>query len=317
MAAFVFGLAKAELCANANAGRVDDRLPLTESVNPSSRGLDTLGTEELLHRINDEDRRAAWAVEREIDVLATAVDQIVARLRDGGTLHYFGAGTSGRIGMLDAAEMEPTFSAGDLVMAHIAGGADALVHAVEQAEDDAESGRRDAQVLERHDAAILISASGGAAYVIGALEEARGRDALTIALTNSPDTRLAQAADIAVVLRTGPEVIAGSTRMKAAAAQKMALAMLSTAVMVRLGKVFDNLMVDVRAGNRKLRERAVRVTQVVTGAPLQAVVGALEGCGYRPKVAIVMIRRACDTAEAQKLLDRERGDLRAALAEPL
>ena len=295
---------------------MDDRLPLTESVNPSSRDLDTLGTEDLLHRINDEDRRAAWAVEREIDVLATAVDQIVAHLRAGGKLHYFGAGTSGRIGMLDAAEMEPTFSAGDLVIAHIAGGADSLVRAVEKAEDDAEAGRRDARVLDRHDAAILISASGGAAYVNGALEEARSRGALTIALTNSPDTQLARASDIAIVLKTGPEVIAGSTRMKAAAAQKMALAMLSTAVMVKLGKVFDNLMVDVRAGNRKLRERAVRVTQVVTGAPIDAVQTALQACDYRPKVAIVMVQRACDVADAQRLLDREHGDLRAALAVP-
>jgi N-acetylmuramic acid 6-phosphate etherase len=292
---------------------MDDRLPLTESVNPSTTGLDTLGTADLLQRINDEDRRAAWAVEREIDVLATAVDQIVERLRAGGTLHYFGAGTSGRVAAADAAEMEPTFSAGDLVFAHIAGGPEALTRSIEAAEDDEGAGVRDASALTARDAAIGISASGGATYVAGALEEARRRGALTIALTNSPGTALADGADIAVVLRTGPEVVAGSTRMKAAAAQKMALGMLSTAVMVKLGKVFDNLMVDLRPTNRKLRERAVRLTQAVTGASSEAVRDALEACHYRPKVAIVMLARACDVAEAERRLDGAGGELRSAL----
>lgn len=292
---------------------MDERLPLTEAVNPSSVGLDALGTADLLHRINDEDRRAAWAVEREIDTLATVVDQIVERLRAGGRLHYFGAGTSGRLAVLDAAEMEPTFSAGDLVCAHIAGGEHALTSAVEGAEDDEAAGKRDAATLCERDVAVMISASGAAPYVAAALDEAKRRGALTVALTNSPQTKVADVADIAVVLRTGPEVIAGSTRMKAAAAQKMALAMISTAVMVKLGKVFDNLMVDVKAANRKLRDRARRVTQMVSGASDDSVRRALEACSYRPKVAIVMLRRACDAATAQAMLDRASGDLRAAL----
>ena len=268
---------------------------------------------DLLHRINDEDRRAAWAVEREIDVLATAVDQIVERLRAGGTLHYYGAGTSGRLGVLDAAEMEPTFSAGHLVAAHIAGGTQALTSAVEAAEDDEAAGKRDAASLNELDVALFISASGGAPYALGALEEAKRRRSFTIVLTNSPKTPLGKRADIEVVLRTGPEVIAGSTRMKAAAAQKMALTMLSTAVMVKLGKVFDNLMVDMKPANRKLRDRAERVTQALTGAPLDEVRAALEGCGYRPRLAIIMLRRSCDAARAQALLDSASGDLRAAL----
>jgi N-acetylmuramic acid 6-phosphate etherase len=188
-----------------------------------------------------------------------------------------------------------------------------LVRSIEAAEDDQAAGMRDAMGLTARDAAIGISASGGAPYVAGALQEARRRGALTVALTNSPGTLLADRADIAVVLRTGPEVIAGSTRMKAAAAQKMALTMLSTSVMVKLGKVFDNLMVDLRATNRKLRDRAVRLTQAATGLSNDAARTALEACGYRPKVAIVMLRRSCDAAQAQAALDRACGDLRLAL----
>jgi N-acetylmuramic acid 6-phosphate etherase len=297
---------------------VEERsLPLTEEINPSTTDLDLLGTQDLLHRINDEDRRAAWAVEREIDIIATAVDEIVKRLRAGGKLHYFGAGTSGRIGALDAAEIPPTFSTFDLVVAHVAGGAEAMVRSMEGAEDDDASGRSDAAEAKigKADAVIGLSASGSAPYVLGALEAAKAGGALTICMTNSPDTPLTRLAQIPIVLRTGAEALSGSTRMKAGAAQKMALTMISTAVMVRLGKVYGNLMVDVHANNKKLRDRAQRVTAFVSGASAPAVREALEQSGYRVKVAILMLRGGCAVTPAEAFLARAGGDLRKALAE--
>ena len=291
-------------------------LPLTEEVNTSTADLDLLGTHDLLHRINDEDRRAAWAVEREIDVIATAVDEIANRLRSGGKLHYFGAGTSGRIAVLDAAEIPPTFSTYDRVIAHIAGGHDAMTRSVEAAEDDAAAGFREVAEakITSADVVVGVSASGAAAYVLRALEAAKTAGALTICITNSPDTALTRLAHIPIVLRTGPEVIAGSTRMKAGTAQKMALTMISTAVMVKLGKVYGNLMVDVHASNKKLRDRAERLTALVSGAPLEAVRNALRESAYRVKTAIVMLRRNCSARQADELLEKSEGNLRKAFS---
>ncbi len=290
-------------------------LPATEHVNPSTHDLDLLDTKALLHRINDEDRRAAWAVEREIDALATAVDEIVARLRRGGRLHYFGAGTSGRIAAQDAAEIGPTFSMSELVVAHIAGGSAALHTAVEAAEDDAKAGHSEAQGarLGPSDAVIGLSASGHAAYVLEALRTAQSEGALTIGITCDPSSALAHNVQIPIVLRTGPEVIAGSTRMKAGAAQKMALTMLSTAVMVKLGRVFGNLMVDLQATNAKLRNRAQRLVAAITGAEAQAARNALEHSGYRVKTAVVMLKAQCTMREADELLATFDGNLRATL----
>ncbi len=289
-------------------------LPLTEQINSSTEDFDLLATVDLLHRINDEDRRAAWAVEREIDVIAAAVDAIAERLRTGGKLHYFGAGSSGRIAVLDAAEMQPTFSAGDLVVAHIAGGAKALMGPIEGAEDDARAGG--AQVREacigRADALIGISASGGAPYVLGAIDAGSQAGALTACITSNPDSPIVRSVQIPIVLRTGPEVIAGSTRMKAGAAQKMALGMISTAVMVKLGKVYGNLMVDLVASNAKLRERAERLTERISGKDARACKQALEHAGYQVKIAVVMLQCNCDAAEAERKLSRA-GNLRAVL----
>jgi N-acetylmuramic acid 6-phosphate etherase len=311
---------KGRPAAIAKRSRVDDRsLPLTEQINPSTGDLDLLATMDMLHRINDEDRRAAWAVEREIDVIATAVDEIAERLRNGGRLHYFGAGTSGRLAVIDAAEIPPTFSVPDLIVAHIAGGRDAVTAAVEAAEDDEAAGRREAGEADiaSGDAVVGLSASGGAAYVLGAIEASRAAGALTICITNNPDALLARQVQIPIVLRTGAEVIAGSTRMKAATAQKMALTMLSTAVMVKLGGVYGNLMVSVDANNKKLRERALRLTVLISGASLEAAKAALESCGYRVKIAAVMLRHGCNARGAEQMLAGYRGDLRAALAQPL
>ena len=293
-----------------------DDLPPTELDNPSTRDLDLLDTRTLLHRINDEDRRAAAAVERELDALAAAVDAIADRLRRGGTLHYFGAGTSGRLGVLDAAELPPTFSVDPrMVVAHIAGGAGALTRAVEAAEDDADAGRRDAKEagIGPNDAVVGLSASGAAAYVAGAVETADAAGALTVAITSNPLSRLARQAQIPVVLRTGPEALSGSTRMKAAAAQRMALTALSTAVMVKLGKVYGNLMVDLTASNRKLRSRALRLTVHISGASLEDAEKALHDSDYRVKVAAVMLSRKCDATAAEAALSSAGGSLRAAL----
>jgi N-acetylmuramic acid 6-phosphate etherase len=292
-----------------------DAHPLTEANNPSTADLDRLDTHELLHRINDEDRRAAWAVERELDVIGTAVDEITTRLEGGGRLHYFGAGTSGRVAVTDAAEMAPTFSVSGLVVAHIAGGAAAMTQAVEGAEDDEGAGQAEVATarIGPGDAVIALSASGAAPYVLGAVHAARAAGALTVGITNDQRSPLAQAVHIPVVLLTGAEVIAGSTRMKAASAQKMALATISTAVMVKLGRVHGNLMVDVTPTNAKLRTRAVYMTMALAGVGEAEARAALDACGYRVKIATVMLCRRCDPATARSLLDRSGGVLRRAL----
>jgi N-acetylmuramic acid 6-phosphate etherase len=292
------------------------RLPLTEEHNPSTSDLDSLDTHELLHRINDEDRRAAWAVERELDVIATAVDAIAERLAQGGRLHYFGAGSSGRVGIADAAELPPTFSTpAQMVVAHIAGGSAALAGAVENAEDDAAAGARDVASggIGERDAVIGLSASGSAPYVLGAMRAAKASGALTIALAGSRDSELARVAAIPIVLLTGAEVISGSTRMKAASAQKMALTTISTAVMVKLGRVHGNLMVDVAPSNAKLRARAIRMTELLAGVDATAARKALEAADYRVKVATVMLRSKCDAATAKRQLEKHGGVLRRAL----
>jgi N-acetylmuramic acid 6-phosphate etherase len=291
--------------------------PLTEQINPSTAELDLLDTHELLHRINDEDRRAAWAVERELDAIGTAVDAIAQRLRAGGHLHYFGAGSSGRVAVADAAELPPTFSAPpDLVVAHIAGGPPALLHAIEGAEDDALAAEAEvtAARVGTGDAVVGISASGRTPYVLAAVDAARRAGALTIGITNDVRSPLAQRADIPIALLTGAEAVAGSTRMKAASAQKMAVTTLSTAVMVKLGRVHGNLMVDVAPTSAKLRARALRVTMLVAGAGEADASGALTSSGYEVKTAVVMLRRGCSAEEARALLARCGGNLRQALA---
>ena len=294
-----------------------ERIPLTEQLNPSTMDLDALDTHELLHRINDEDRRAAWAVERELDVIGTAVDAITERLSKGGRLHYFGAGSSGRVGFADAAELPPTFSISpEMVVAHIAGGPAALTGAVEEAEDDAAAGTRDAAQagISARDAVIGISASGQAPYVVNAVRAAKAAGALTIALVGTQNSELARIAAIPILLLTGPEVISGSTRMKAASAQKMALTTISTAVMVKLGRVHGNLMVDVAATSAKLRARAVRMTAQLAGRKPSEARTALEASGYRVKIATIMLRAGCDAAAAQRMLEQHGGVLRRALA---
>jgi len=239
----------------------------TEDRHPGTHALDSMGTLELLQTLNDEDARVAPAVRRALPGLAVAVDLAVERIRAGGTVHYFGAGTSGRLAVIDAAELMPTFNVPDgLFVAHHAGGAAALVRAVENVEDDAGLGARDASAIGSLDVVIGITASGRTPYVAGALAVARARGAMTVLISANPQAELAGAVEHSLAVDTGPEVITGSTRLKAGTAQKLMLNSFSTAVMVRLGRTWSNLMVDVVATNAKLRGRVIRILREASGA---------------------------------------------------
>jgi N-acetylmuramic acid 6-phosphate etherase len=293
----------------------DSPPPITEAQNPSTTDIDTLSSLEIVTLINDEDARVAAAVRRELPHIARAVDIIVQRMKRGGRLLYFGAGTSGRLGVLDASEMPPTYGTPpERVQGFIAGGDVALRRSVEAAEDDPQAGAqvvRGAQV-SASDVVVGITASGGAPWVLGAVAEAQRRGAATIALTCNPDSPLARRAEIVVAPVVGPEVVAGSSRMKAGTAQKMVLNMLSTATMIRLGKVYGNLMVDVQPTNAKLRRRAVRILQEAAGADPQAAQAALEATGYQVKPALVMLLAAVDADEARRRLSAADGFVRHA-----
>lgn len=290
-------------------------LPATETVNPRSAGLDTMSTRELVEVLVHDHRAAVDAVASAAQALVRAVDGIVQRLESGGRLHYFGAGSSGRIGVLDASEMPPTFGTDpSLVCAHIAGGHDALTRAVEGAEDDAVAGTAAVEACaSARDAVVGLSASGGAPFVVGAVERARMLGAYTIGISSVEDSALLRAVELPVFVGTGAEAVSGSTRLKAGTAQKIALNTLSTAVMVRLGKVYDNLMVDVVAGNAKLRTRAIRLVRHLTGADEERARQLLAAAGGRVKVAAVIARRNVGAEEAIALLEQNRGSLRAIL----
>jgi N-acetylmuramic acid 6-phosphate etherase len=294
---------------------VTSQIPPTEGENPESAGLDLLSTTQLVELIAGDQHAAADAVLAQAQPLARVVDEIAKRLRSGGTLHYVGAGTSGRLATLDAAEIPPTFGTSkQLVRSHIAGGLAALVEAIEGAEDDAQAGDAVARnAIASSDAALGISASGSAAFVVAAIERARSAGAFTVALTSVADSPLARAAQSAIVLETGSEVLAGSTRLKAGTAQKIALNAISTAVMVRLGKVHDNLMVDVVATNRKLLARALRLIERLAGVDEARARELLDLSGGRVKVAVVMARRGVEAAQARDLLERNGGILRSLL----
>ena len=294
---------------------MNEALPATELRDESTAGLDLRSTAELVTILAAAQRTAVDAVASEEGALAALIDAIVERISRGGRLHYVGAGTSGRLAVLDAAEMPPTFGTPpELVCAHIAGDQPALLRAVEGAEDDVNAGIAEMKTHVRPgDAVVGISASGGAPFVVGAIRTARESGAVTGAIVNAKDSPLAAAAEIAVVLPTGPEPIAGSTRMKAGTAQKIALNTLSTAVMVKLGKVYDNLMVDVVATNEKLRKRAVRLVSTLTGADEERARTLLAKANGSVKVAVVIAKRNVDNETARKLLDENRGRLRELL----
>lgn len=289
----------------------------TESVREDLDDLDRRPTDELVRTLVEGQRAAQSAVEAAVPAIAAAADAIAARLLRGGRLFYVGAGTSGRLAILDASECPPTFNTSpELVVALIAGGPAAVQEAVEGAEDDADAGATDlrARDLGANDAVVGIAASGRTPYVIGALRYAREVGSHTVAIVNNARSVLADVADIAIELLTGPEVIAGSTRLCAGTAQKIALSTLSTAVMVRLGKTYGPYMVDVRATNAKLRRRALRMVQQITEADETVGAAALEATQGRVKPAVVMLLGDCDAGEAERRLTATGGRVREALA---
>lgn len=292
-------------------------LPLTESRNPASLTIDTLDTIEICRLINRQDAQIPSAVAEVLPQIAQAVDRIHAALAQGGRLFYQGAGTSGRLGVLDASELLPTYSLEPArAIALIAGGRDALTNSIEAAEDDPEQGRADlaAHDFGARDVLVGIAAGGRTPYVIGGMQHARTQGAPVIALVCAPASPMATLADIAIELQTGPEVITGSTRMKAGTGQKIVLNMLSTAVMVKLGKVYSNLMVDVRPTNAKLRDRAVRIVSEAAQVDAARATALLDAADWQVKTAVLMGLLAVDRATAEAHLAAQDGHIRRAVA---
>lgn len=289
----------------------------TEAPNPDHSQLDAYPVDELVSAFVEDQVGALDAVSAARGEIAAAVVAAVPRIEAGGRLIYVGAGTSGRLGLLDSVELYPTFSwPRDRCVALLAGGPKAVYEAVEGAEDDAAQGGADIRAvgIGPLDVAILLAASGTTPYVLGALRVAREAGALTIGIANNPDAPVAREAEIGITLDTGPELISGSTRLKAGTAQKVALNTFSSALMVRMNKVFGNLMVDLQATNAKLVRRAVTLTVLATGADEATARSTLERCGFQVKVAILAITKALDVAEARTRLEAAKGNLRLAMS---
>lgn len=291
-------------------------LPLTESNNPRTREIDLRSTREILQIIQQEDERVLEAVAAELEHIAVAVDAIYARMAQGGRLIYIGAGTSGRLGVVDASEMPPTFSVpDDRVIGVIAGGRGAMFHSVEGAEDNPDWGAADIVQLnvQATDAVVGIAASGRTPYVLGALEQARALGALTVSLACVFPAPIHNGVDFYIAPLTGPEVIEGSTRMKAGTATKLVLNMISTTVMIKLGKTYGNLMVDLQPTNQKLRERARRIVERMTGMSAADAEQLLERAGD-VKTALVMHHKQLSPAQAREQLAMAHGSVRRALS---
>ncbi len=291
-------------------------LTLTEERNPLTKDIDTLPTLDMLTLINAEDQKVALAVHDELSRIAAAVEAITARMQRGGRLIYIGAGTSGRLGVLDASECPPTFGTPpELVVGLIAGGPTALTDAVEGAEDDREGGAREIAELDvnENDSVIGIAASGRTPYAIGGLQESKTRGALTVSIACNRPSPLGELAEISITLVVGPEVVSGSTRLKAGTAQKMVLNMISTGVMIRLGKTYSNLMVDVQPTNIKLRQRALRMVAEATGLDAPQAAENLSACGGEVKTAIVAILAGVSPEVARIRLRETGGYVRKAI----
>lgn len=289
---------------------------LTEQLNPASSSIDTLPTAEMLTVINREDRKVADAVAQEIPAIAKAVDAIVAAMERGGRLFYIGAGTSGRLGVLDAAECPPTFSVPpELVQGIIAGGEPALSRATETTEDDPAIGARDLNQrgFAAGDILVGIAASGRTPYVLGAIAAARKLGAVTIGISCTPQSELSRAVDIAIEPLAGPEILAGSTRMKAGTATKLVLNMLTTGSFIRRGYVFGNLMVNVQPKNSKLRDRALRIVAKAAGVSGERAAELLAAGGDSVRAAIIMGKTNVDRATAERMLTAAGGRVAAAL----
>jgi N-acetylmuramic acid 6-phosphate etherase len=290
---------------------------LTEQRNPYSKNIDTVSSLELLRIINAEDEKVAAAVRDRLDVIASALDLILDRMENGGRLFYTGAGTSGRLGVLDASECPPTYNVSpELVTGFIAGGDRALRRSVEAAEDDPATGAKDllAAGFQTGDVLVGIAASGRTPYVIGAMDQARQAGGYAIGLACTPDAAMSAHADIAIEVLCGPEVITGSTRMKAGTATKLVLNMLSTGAMVRLGHVYSNLMVNVQQTNEKLRDRARRIVAEATSVSQDEAAELLAKADGSVKAAILIQLLHVEPARAKELLESNAGNLRKAIS---
>jgi N-acetylmuramic acid 6-phosphate etherase len=288
----------------------------TEQPNPNSLGIDAKSTAEILQIINREDSKVPAAIRRQIPAIAGVIDVVVERFKQGGRLFYVGAGTSGRLGVLDAAECPPTFGTPpEMVQGIIAGGREALIRSIEGAEDSESDGAKATsdRGMNARDVLIGITASGHAPYVIGAMKRARELGAAVVALSCNKNSKTFGYADHRLFIDVGPEIVAGSTRMKSGTAQKLVLNMITTAAMIKLGKVFNNLMVDLMPVNNKLVVRSKRLIQIATGCDPKTAAQAFEDSGRRPKVAIVMVILGINRQEAQRLLQANEGRIGQAL----
>ncbi|WP_436262600.1 N-acetylmuramic acid 6-phosphate etherase [Ornithinibacillus hominis] len=289
---------------------------VTEMRNENSMTIDNMSTSEILSVINKEDLKVALAVQQVLPDIEMAVERIYQALKNGGRLFYVGAGTSGRLGILDAVECPPTYSTPpELVQAVMAGGAKAIEKAVEGAEDSEELGANDLaeRELTELDIVVGIAASGRTPYVAGALKYAQKIGAATVSLTSNKQAVISQFADVKIEVETGPEVITGSTRMKAATAHKLILNMLTTTTMIKIGKVYENLMVDVKVSNQKLRERAINIVSTITGASYEKAKGTLTQSNNEVKPAIVMIKANTTLDEAKRAIQQANGFVRKAI----
>jgi len=290
----------------------------TEQRNPRTRGLDLLSTRNLLRALNREDEAVPRAVAAAIPEISRAVETMAHALNSGGHVFYVGAGTSGRLATLDASELSPTFGVSpQKFQAVIAGGTRALTHAVEGAEDSPSLGAKDilAKRITTRDVVVGITASGSTPYVLGALAAAKRKGAATIGITSNRKSPLARAVKILIATNTGPEAITGSTRLKAGTAQKLVLNMLSTATMVRLGRVYDNWMIGVALTNQKLRKRGQRILEEASGASVSDVARALRQAGHDPCAALIMLKKKVSAAEAHRRLCAANGNMRRAIGE--
>ena len=289
---------------------------ITEQRNPNSMQLDSLSAQELVALINREDQQVALAVEKCLPQIASAVEKIIAAFEHGGRLVYVGAGTSGRLGVLDASECPPTYGVKpEMVVGLIAGGDHALRHPIEGAEDNVQQGQADLEEISfsAQDVLVGIAASGRTPYVLGALNYAKQLGATTVSIASNPNSKMAEVADIAIETVVGPEVLTGSSRMKSGTAQKLVLNMLTTASMVLIGKCYQNLMVDVQESNQKLKARALKIVMDATECDKDAAADVLSKAKGQVKLAILMQLSGLDAFEAQSLLDKSNGKLRQAL----
>ena len=284
---------------------------ITEYRNENTKDIDLLSTIDVVRKMNEEDQIVAKVVGDVASDIATAIDMIAKAFLKGGKLFYFGAGTSGRLGILDASECPPTFSVDpSMVQGRIAGGEKALLSAVEGAEDNFEAGQKDAEILTGKDVCVVISASGNPKYLLGVLDKADAIGCATIGITCNSKGRIAQEAGHIICTEVGPEVIAGSSRLKAGTAQKMVLNMLSTGSMIKIGKTYENFMIDLKAVNEKLKDRAIRIVSQIAQVSNSDALAALLKCNWEIKTAIIMIKMDLDAESSRKELKKYGGVLR-------